>query len=93
MKTNQFTLDKNVSPNESLRKIIYENKSVDILQFISESENQFQQRLEYIKTIENKNIIWKEANRLSKVWYCIKFKKCKYSPELYNYITRQTKNK
>lgn len=74
------------------KRIIYNNEYVNILQFLSESENQFQQRLEYIKSIENENIIWKEANRLSKIWYCINFKKCKYSSELYKHIKIETSN-
>ena len=75
------------------KRIIYNNEYVNILQFLSESENQFQQRLEYIKSIENENIIWKEANRLSKIWYCIKFKHCKYTPEVYYKVISYENNK
>lgn len=64
------------------RSIKYLNKTEQILKFLSESENQFQQRLEYIKNIENKKVEWKEAHRLSKIWYCIKFKKCRYPQEI-----------
>ena len=63
--------------------INYLNKEVDILQYLSESNTQFTQRLEYIKLLEKANVDWKEASRLSKIWYCIKFKNCKYTPEIY----------
>ena len=67
-------------------EINYLNKSEKILQYLSESKNQFNRRCEYIKKLENANIDWKEANRLSKLWYCIKIKKCKYLPEIYHKV-------
>jgi hypothetical protein len=63
-------------------EIEYLGKKEKILQYLSESNNQFNQRLKYIKKLEQKKIIWKEANILSKLWYCIKFKNCKYAPEI-----------
>jgi hypothetical protein len=48
-----------------------------IIQFISESDTQFKTRLEYIKSLD-KSLDIKEAIRLSKIWYCIKYKYCKY---------------
>lgn len=68
------------------KTITYMNKSVKILQFISESNNQFNQRLDFIKKLESANIDWKEANKFSKIWYNITFKKCKYPQELYKKI-------
>ena len=59
--------------------ITYKGENVNILQYQSESNNQLKQRLDYIKKLEEKNIDWKEALRLSRIWYSIKFKKCKYS--------------
>ena len=64
-------------------EIEYLENKVLILQYLSESNNQFKKRLDYIKKLEKKKIIWKEANILSKLWYFIKFKKCKYAPEIY----------
>ena len=64
----------------------YLGKDVNIIQYISESENQFNKRLEYIRNVEKSKLEWKEALRLSKIWHCIKFKDCKYSQELYNYV-------
>ena len=68
------------------KEISYLNKKVNTLQYLSESNSQFSKRIEYIKKLEEKNIDWKEANRLSKIWYCIKFKNCKYSPEIYHRV-------
>jgi hypothetical protein len=67
-------------------KLTYLGNDVDIIQYISESNNQFNTRLEYIKKLENKKVDWKEAVRLSKIWYCIKYKSCRYSPEVYNKV-------
>ena len=64
----------------------YLNQDVQILRFITESNNQYDARLEYIKKLESKKIIWKDAEKLSKVWHCIKYKSCRYHPELYNKV-------
>ena len=66
--------------------INYLNIEVNILQYLSESDTQFAQRLEYIKLLEKANVNWKEAHSLSKIWYCIKFKNCKYAPEIYHKV-------
>lgn len=65
------------------KSINYLDKPVDILQYLSESDTQFAKRLEYIQLLEKAKVDWKEATRLSKIWYCIKFKNCKYTPEVY----------
>jgi hypothetical protein len=64
-------------------KIEYMGEKVQILQYLSESKYQFDERLKYIRKLEKSKIIWKEANTLSKLWYCIKFKNCSYEPEVY----------
>ena len=74
-------------------EIKYLDKKETISQYLSESKNQFEQRLEYIKKLEKANINWKEANRLSKIWYCIKFKHCKYTPEVYYKVISYENNK
>ena len=66
--------------------IKYLNDNIKILQYISESNNQFNNRLIYIKKLENNNLNYKEAIRISKIWYSIKYKKCKYPLEIYNYV-------
>lgn len=66
------------------RTVKYMDKNIKILKYLSESESQFNKRLDYIKTLEEKNVNWKDAIRLSKLWYCIKFRKCVYSNEIQN---------
>jgi hypothetical protein len=66
--------------------IKYLNKEVSILQYLSESNSQFNERLEYIKLLENASVDWKETVRLSKIWHCIKYKKCRYTPEIYHKV-------
>jgi len=70
------------------REIIYCNKKYKILQFMSESNTQFNERLDYIKSFKENNIDFKEAVRLSKIWMCITMKKCKYNKETYIMITK-----
>ena len=71
--------------------IEYMGDKEKVLQFLSESNSQFKERLQYIMKLEKAKIIWKEANRLSKVWYSIKFKKCKYNQDLYIKVMRYDK--
>ena len=68
--------------------IEYLNDKIKILQYLSESNNQFNNRLLYIKKLENNKLNYKEAIRMSKIWYSIKYKKCKYQQEIYNYIMK-----
>ncbi len=65
------------------KSISYLTKKENLIQYLLESNLQFNQRIQYIRLLEKANVNWKEALRLSKVWYCIKFKNCKYAPELY----------
>jgi hypothetical protein len=65
------------------REIIYCNKKNKILQYQSESNTQFNDRIMYIKSLEDPNIKFTEAVRLSKIWMCITMKKCKYNKETY----------
>jgi hypothetical protein len=68
------------------REINYMNQRVNVLQYLSESNEQFEKKLEYIKKMESKEVDWREANRLSKIWYCIKYKNCRYNPEVYHKV-------
>ena len=68
------------------QEIMYMDKPIKVLQYISESNNDFNKRVEFIKSLESKNKDWKEAIKLSRLWYSINIKKCKYSPEIYNKI-------
>jgi len=67
-------------------KIMYLNQEQLILKYISESNNMFDQRLNFIKKAEEKNIYWNQALKLSLVWYNINFNKCKYNKELYDKV-------
>jgi hypothetical protein len=69
-------------------KITYLNKEVEITQFLSESDEHFQARLELLKRLEKDNINWKDANKLSKIFYNSKYKKCRYTPIVYNMIKK-----
>ena len=72
-------------------EIEYLGQKVNVLQYLSESKKQFNQRVEYIKKLEKNQIVWKEANRLSKIWYCIKFKNCRYQPDVYYGVIKHDK--
>lgn len=69
-----------------IHQIKYLNKNVDITQYLCESDEQFNSRLELIKKLEETNIEWKQAQKLSKIYYNVKFKKCRYLPIVYNMI-------
>jgi hypothetical protein len=69
-----------------IQQIKYLNKNVNITQYLCESDEQFNSRLELIKKLEEKKIEWKQAQKLSKIYYNVKFKKCRYSPIVYNMI-------
>lgn len=68
------------------KEINYMGKPVTILQYLSESDRQFNEKLKYIQKLEKAGVEWKEANRLSKIWYGIKFLKCRYAPEVFNRV-------
>jgi hypothetical protein len=63
--------------------IIYLDKKEKVTKFISESDHNFNTRIELIKLMEKDNILWKEAHKLSKIWYNIKLNNAKYNSELY----------
>ena len=73
--------------------ISYQSKKEKILQYITESNVQFNKRLEYIKLLEKAGVSWTDADRLSKVWYCITFRNCRYTSDLYNKVISYQKHK
>jgi hypothetical protein len=75
-----------MNKESTMNNILYKNKNESIEKLITESNKQFEERLNYIKKLEKHNIIWKEANRLSIIWYCIRFLNCKYSDTLHQKI-------
>ena len=69
-----------------IHQIKYLDKNIEITQYLCESDEQFISRIELIKKLEEKKIDYKQALKLSKIYYNIKFKKCKYTPVVYNMI-------
>jgi len=67
-------------------EINYNGQKTRILKYLSESNTQFDKRIEFIKKLENQQVNYKEAIRLSKIWYCIKYRQCKYLPNIYQTI-------
>ena len=68
------------------REINYMGQTIHVLQCLSESNEQFEKKLEFIKKMEKKEVDWREANRLSKIWYCIKYRSCRYAHEVYHKV-------
>ena len=58
-----------------IKVIKYKDKDVSIVQFLSESDEQFDARLELITKLEQDNIEWKEALKMSKIYSNVKFKR------------------
>jgi hypothetical protein len=67
-------------------EISYLGKKENIIKFDSESDMRFLERLDFLKKLEQKKIVWKDANKYSKLWYNIKYNKVKYSSDLYKII-------
>ena len=66
------------------REITYLGKKNKLIKFLSESEYVFNQRLDFIRKIEKKRKIdFKLADKYSKIWSNIKFKKCRYQKKIY----------
>tara|TARA_B110000858_G_C17664925_1_gene409064 strand:- start:91 stop:324 length:234 start_codon:yes stop_codon:yes gene_type:complete len=74
------------------KELKYLNKSVKIFKYHSESENYFNQRLEFLKKLEISNVNFKDAVKFSKIWSNIKFKECRYNLKVYNNIKKFDKN-
>jgi len=71
-----------------LKTIKYKNKDENIIQFFSESDELFNSRLELLKKLEEENLEWKEALKLSKIYFNVKFKNCKYTTQVYYSIKK-----
>lgn len=67
-------------------EIKYHNRKIKISNFESESENIMNQKLEFIKKMEEKNINYNLVNKYSKIWVNIKFKKCFYDKSIFKFI-------
>ena len=64
--------------------ISFKGKNEMLNFFPSESLSRLNKRKDYIKILENNNFNWKDANKLSKIWYNIIYNKTKYTHEIYN---------
>jgi hypothetical protein len=71
------------------REIMYNNTKQKILQYLSESDTQFNKRLDYIKSLESTKIKFNEVIRLSNIWMNITMKKCKYNKETYLLVIKK----
>jgi len=67
-------------------EIEYNNKKIKISSFESESQNIKNQKLDFIKKMENKGINANLVNKYSKIWVNIKFKKCFYDKNVFKFI-------
>lgn len=70
------------------RSIKYNGENKKIKKFISESEFIFNEKLNFIKKLEDKNIDFKHVEKYSKIWVNIKFKKCKYNKKIYIFLKK-----
>jgi len=72
--------------------IISFNGKNEMLDFFpSESLSRLNKRKDYIKILEINNFNWKEANKLSKIWYNIIYNKTKYTHEVYILVMKFNK--
>ncbi len=71
-----------------LNTINYLGNNEKITQYLCESDEQYNSRLQFILKLEKDKIIWKDACKISKLYYSITYKKCKYSYETYNLIKK-----
>lgn len=76
---------------EQKNTINYKGKDEILDIFPSESVYRLNKRIEFIKVLEANNFNWKDANKLSKIWYNIIYYKTKYTSEVYNEIMKYNK--
>jgi hypothetical protein len=76
---------------ETIIEITFNNKIEKIEKSSSECFTRFNERIKFIRLLESYNIIWKDALKLSKIWYNIIYYKMKYNKLLYNQIIKYNK--
>ena len=64
------------------KNFLFMNKKVKLFKYHSESENFFNQRLEFLKNLEKEKVNFKDAIKYSKIWSNIKFKECIYNKKV-----------
>tara|TARA_A100001015_G_C14450290_1_gene503851 strand:- start:120 stop:353 length:234 start_codon:yes stop_codon:yes gene_type:complete len=70
------------------KNFLYMNKKVKLFKYHSESENFFNQRLEFLKNLEKEKVNFKDAIKYSKIWSNIKFKECIYNKKVLEIIRK-----
>lgn len=76
---------------ETIIEIIFNNKKENLDRLPSECSLRFNERIRFIKLLESNNFIWKDAHKLSKIWYNIIYYKMKYNSSIYNQIIKFNK--
>jgi hypothetical protein len=66
--------------------INYNNNLIKITRYISESNNIFNKRLEFIKKLEKHEVVIDNIENLSMLWYNMKFNSCIYDITITNQI-------
>jgi hypothetical protein len=76
---------------DSEQTIYYNNKEEQLIKYNCESLQRFNKRLEFIKILEDNNVSWKNANKLSKCWFNITYNNCKYPKDIYENVKKYNK--
>jgi len=71
-----------------IENITYLDKNESIVKFFSESDEIFNDRIELLTKLEKEKVPYKDALKLTKIYINVKYKKCKYSPQLYHSIKK-----
>ncbi len=59
--------------------------------FESECISRLNKRIQYIKILEQNDYNWKDAHKLSKIWYNIIYNKTIYTNEIHNLVMKFNK--
>jgi len=76
---------------ETKIEFIFNNKKENLERIPSECLSRFNERVKFIKLLESNNFIWKDAHKLSKIWYNIIYYKMKHDSSTYNQIIKFNK--
>lgn len=71
-----------------IETINYLTNNESITKYFSESDEIFNDRIELLKKLELEKIPYKDALKLTKIYINVKYKKCKYNPQLYHLIKK-----
>ncbi len=76
---------------EDIYIIKFRNNEEKLDSYPSECLTRINKRKKFIKILEENEFNWKDANKLSKIWYNINYNKSKYSQDIYNIIMKFNK--